>query len=222
MDPVEVEIDRELDLLGFITYFLDANDYALATLMLTNRAVRAGDLEGIAAGAIRSAIVFNSLGRTKLTDRYADRAVEAASRMDDAVAVARILAQAGFIAFVTQGSADAIPVLRRGIDAADRAGDLRAWGTASVCLSWAMMNEGLLEEARALADRVQEAGAEAGERQIEGWGVAQAGYVALHAGEIADALRLSSEGREILRSVPDALASHHRHRRHFTGAPATG
>lgn len=207
IDPAALEVDRALDLLGFISYFLDADDYALATLMLTNRAVRAHDLHGVAAGTIRSALVFNALGRVKLTDRYVHRALEAASRLDDPVAVARILAQGGLIAFLTQGSVEASSVLRRGVDAGDRAGDLRSWGTAAVCLSWAAMNRGLLDEARSLADRVREAGAEGGERQVEGWGWSQAGYVALHAGQIEEALRLSSEGREILRSVPDTLAS---------------
>jgi len=77
--------------------------------------------------------VFNALGRVKLTDRYAHRALEAATLLDDPVAVARILAQEGLIAFLTQGSVEASSALRRGVDAGDRAGDLRSWGTAAVC-----------------------------------------------------------------------------------------
>jgi class 3 adenylate cyclase/tetratricopeptide (TPR) repeat protein len=206
-DPTEIEIDRELELLGWMSYFRDVDDYALATLMLTSRAVRARDFEGVAVGTIRCAYVFNAVRLEKLTDRYVDRTLEAAARMDDPVAIARLLEQVGVIAFLTRGSVEASLALRRAVDAGDRAGDLRAWVAATMILGWTEMNRGHLDEARALADQVSEAGAEAGERQVEGWGVALAGYVALHDGEIEDALRLSSEGREMLRSVPDALAS---------------
>jgi hypothetical protein len=127
--------------------------------------------------------------------------------MKDPVAIARLLEQVAVIAFLTRGSWEASLALRRAIDAGDRAGDLRSWGAAAMILGWTEMNRGHLDEARAFADQVIGAGAEAGERQVEGWGVALAGYVALHAREIDDALRLSSEGREMLRSVPDALAS---------------
>jgi class 3 adenylate cyclase/tetratricopeptide (TPR) repeat protein len=206
-DPTEIEIDRELELLGWMSYFRDVDDYALATLMLTSRAVRARDFEGVAVGTIRCAYVFNALRREKLTDRYVDRTLEAAARMEDPVAIARLLEQVAVIAFLTRGSGEASLALRRAIDAGDRAGDLRSWGAATMILGWTEMNRGHLDEARAFAEQVSEAGTEAGERQVEGWGVALAGYVALHAREIDDALRLSSEGREMLRSVPDALAS---------------
>jgi tetratricopeptide (TPR) repeat protein len=206
-DPADLEIDRQLDLLGFISYFLDADDYALATLMLTNRAVRARDVHGIAAGAVRAVFVFNALGRVRLTERYAQRAVEAAARLDDPVAVARILAQAGFHTFLARGSTDAIADLRRGMDAGERAGDLRSWGTAATLLSWAMTNAGQLEEAQSLAELIRDTGANGGERQVEGWGATTAGYVAFHAGRADEGLRLSTEGREILRSVPDILAA---------------
>ena len=206
-DPTEIEIDRELELLGWMSYFRDVDDYALATLMLTSRAVRARDFEGVAVGTIRCAYVFNALRLEKLTDRYVDRTLEAAARMDDPVAIARLLEQVGVIAFLTRGSVEASLALRRAVDAGDRAGDLRAWGAATMILGWTEMNRGHLDEARAFADQVSQAGTEAGEHQVVGWGVALAGYVALHAGGIDDALRLSSEGREMLRSVPDALAS---------------
>jgi class 3 adenylate cyclase/tetratricopeptide (TPR) repeat protein len=206
-DPTEIEIDRELELLGWMSYFRDVDDYALATLMLTSRAGRARDFEGVAVGTIRCAFVFNALRLVNLADRYVAWTLEAAARMEDPVAIARLLEQVAVIAFLTRGSGEASLALRRAIDAGDRAGDLRSWGAAAMILGWTEMNRGRLDEARAFADQVSEAGAEAGERQVEGWGVALAGYVALHAGEIEDALRLSSEGREMLRSVPDVLAS---------------
>jgi class 3 adenylate cyclase/tetratricopeptide (TPR) repeat protein len=206
-DPAEVEIDRQLELLGWMSYFRDADEYALSTLMLTSRAMRARDLEGVGIGTARCALVFNALGRIKLADRYVNRTLEAAGRMDDPVGIARLHQHVGVMAFVTRGSVEAGVALRRAIDAADLAGDLRAWGATTMCLGWTEMNRGRLDEARALANKVSEAGAEAGERQVEGWGIALAGYVALHAGEIGEALRLSIEGREMLRSVPDLLAS---------------
>lgn len=38
-------------------------------------------------------------------------------------------------------------------------------------------------------------------------GVTTAGYVAFHAGPADEGLRLTTEGREILRSLPDILAA---------------
>ena len=77
---VALEIDRELPVLIWLSYFEDVDMMALAALLLANRAARANDLEGITAGTNSTALLFTALGRERLAMRYLSRSVQAAAR----------------------------------------------------------------------------------------------------------------------------------------------
>ena len=78
LDESELEIDRELHVHGTIAYFEDFDVVALDALLLTHRAARANDLEGIAVGSWSVALLFTALGREQLAMGYVSRALQAA------------------------------------------------------------------------------------------------------------------------------------------------
>ena len=89
------------------SFFDDLDRYALATMMLTNRAARTGVLDGVGVGLWRSAIAFGSLGRARLSYRYMARALEAADRMSDGVEIARLKQGLTLVPFAFGGYEDA-------------------------------------------------------------------------------------------------------------------
>ena len=87
---VALEIDRELPALIWLSYFEDVDMMALAAFLLANRAARANDLEGIAAGTNSVALLFLALGRERLAMRYLSRPLQAAERYEDPLMLAQV------------------------------------------------------------------------------------------------------------------------------------
>ena len=162
-------------------------------MMLTNRAARAGLLDGVAVGTWRCAIAFGSLGRRKLAYRYMDRALEAADLMSDAVEVARLKQGLALIPFGFGTWDDARAQAQLGMDLGGAVGDLRSWGTGCGVLTWAAINHGDAESARSSAESLARAGAEGGDQQIHGFGVALVGIADLY--RVSRSRRLPGSGR---------------------------
>jgi hypothetical protein len=205
--PTEVEIARELELLGWIMFFDDLDRYALATMMLTNRAARAGVLDGVGVGLWRSAIAFGSLGRAELSYRYMARALEAADRMSDGVEIARLKQGLTLVPFAFGGYEDAKSQAALGMELGSAAGDLRSWGTGGGLLAWTEINHGDLSEGRAIAQKVALAGSDGGDLQIEAFGVALMGVADMYREEPTSAIEQLHEARTLLMRVPDHITS---------------
>jgi hypothetical protein len=193
--------------MGWIMFFDDLDRYALATMMLTNRAARAGVIDGVGVGLWRSAIAFGSLGRVNLAYRYMARALEAADHMSDSVEVARLKQGLTLVPFSFGGYRDAKAQAILGSNLGGAAGDLRSWGTGSGLLAWAEINHGDLSEGRAIAQEVAVAGSDGGDLQIEAFGVALTGVADVYAGQPTSAIELLLEARELLLRVPDHITN---------------
>jgi class 3 adenylate cyclase len=205
--PTEIEIARELELLGWITFFDDLDRYALATMMLTNRAARTGVLDGVGVGLWRSAIAFGSLGRARLSYRYMARALEAADRMSDGVEIARLKQGLTLVPFAFGGYEDAKSQAALGMELGGAAGDLRSWGTGGALLAWTEINHGDLSEGHAIAQRVALEGSDGGDLQVEGFGVALMGVADMYREEPTPAVEQLHQARELLLRVPDHITN---------------
>jgi class 3 adenylate cyclase len=202
-DPVEVEIGRELELLGWIAFFSDHDRFALATLMLANRASRAGFLDGMAVGTFRSAVAFSSLGKEKLARAYMLRALEAADRMTDEIEIARLKQGLSIVPIAVGGWDEASHWAALGMNLGAAAGDLRSRGSGGALLSLATAMHDDYPRARALANDAVRAASEGGERSIQGIG--HAAQTVLAAVEPEVGAGSARTGIEIALQVPDYL-----------------
>jgi class 3 adenylate cyclase len=206
-DPKEQEIARELELIGWITYYADADRYALVTMMLTNRAARAGLLEGVGVGAWRCAIAFGALGRRKLAYRYMQTALEAADLMSDAIEVARLKQGLAIVSFGFGTWDEARAQAQLGMDLGGAVGDLRSWGTGCGVLTWAAINHGDSESARSRAQELAHAGADGGDQQIHGFGLATVGMADLYRGVPESAITSLRKAIDVQLQVPDYISA---------------
>jgi class 3 adenylate cyclase len=202
-DPLEVEIGRELELLGWIAFFSDHDRFALATLMLANRASRAGYLDGMAVGTFRSAVAFCSLGKEKLARAYMQRALEAADRMTDEIEIARLKQGLSIVPIGVGGWDEASHWAELGMKLGAAAGDLRSRGSGGALFSLAAAAHDEHARARALADDVVRAASEGGERSIQGIG--HAAQTLLAAVEPEASAGSARAGIEVALQVPDYL-----------------
>ena len=207
VDPRELEIARELELLGWITFYRDTDRYALATMLLTNRAARAGLLNGTAVGTWRCAVAFCAVGRAKLAYRYMERALEAADLMSDEVEIARLQQGLALIPFAFGSCEEVQAQARIGTDLGGAVGDLRSWGTGTGVFAWAALLHGDVDSGRTLAEELARAGAEGGERQIEGFGLALIGLADLYRGSAETAIPRLRTAIETQLQVPDYITA---------------
>jgi class 3 adenylate cyclase/tetratricopeptide (TPR) repeat protein len=204
-DPIEVEIDRELEILGWIWYFDDFDRVALSDLTVANRAARARDLEGIGVGTFRGALVFSALGRRGLAWRYGRRALEAAERMTDPVQVARTKQGVAIVALHFDGWEQAIALLEPALEVCAEAGELRLWATSAALLAFAANEHGDSDRARALGRAIEKVGLESGNQQVHGWGLFTTAGASLGAGDVDRAAEAAADASDVLLGVPDHL-----------------
>jgi class 3 adenylate cyclase/tetratricopeptide (TPR) repeat protein len=205
LDEAELEIDRELDIHGFVAYFEDFDMVALDALLLAHRAARANDLEGIAVGSLSVALLFAMLGRERLARRYVSRALQAADRHGDPLTLA-YAKQGGSVVALAQGGWDDVQMLAEpAMQVSAEAGDLRVWATSAAFLMTAAAHHGDLARARDLAAEVERAGAESGNIQIHGWGLGFLSLVNHLEGDAEAAVRLAEASVAELLQVPDHL-----------------
>jgi class 3 adenylate cyclase/tetratricopeptide (TPR) repeat protein len=202
-DPVEIEIGRELELLGWIAFFSDHDRFALATLMLANRASRAGFLDGMAVGTFRSAVAFSSLGKEKLARAYMLRALEAADRMTDEIEIARLKQGLSIVPIAVGGWDEASHWAELGMNLGAAAGDLRSRGSGGALFSLATAMHDDYPGAYALANDAVRAASEGGERSIQGIG--HAAQTILSAVEPEVGAGSARTGIEVALQVPDYL-----------------
>ena len=206
-DPVQLEIDRELEVLGWIAYFEDFDTVALVDLTLANRAARARDLEGLGVGTFRGALAFLALGRERLAWRYTTRALEAAERITDPVQVARIKQGLAVVPLALSGWEETRALAEPAMNLCAEAGDLRIWGASAAILLTAAGHHGDLARARELAVEVERAGAEGGNVQVHGWGLLFLSFVNMLEGDAEAAVRFGEASVEELLRVPDHLVA---------------
>jgi class 3 adenylate cyclase len=202
-NPIEAEVGRELELLGWIAFFSDHDRFALATLMLANRASRAGYLDGLAVGTFRSAVAFCALGKEKLARAYMQRALEAADRMTDEIEIARLKQGLSIVPISVGGWDEASHWAELGMNLGAAAGDLRSRGAGGALLSVATAAHDDYVRARVLADDVVRAASDGGERSIQGIGhAAQTLLAAIEPEASAGCARI---GIDVALQVPDYL-----------------
>jgi tetratricopeptide (TPR) repeat protein len=202
-DPIEVEIGRELELLGWIAFFSDHDRFALAALILANRASRAGFLDGMAVGTFRTAVAFSSLGKEKLARAYMQRALEAADRMTDEIEIARLKQGLSIVPIAVGGWEEASHWANLGMNLGAAAGDLRSRGSGGALFSLATAMHDDYARARLLADDAVREASEGGERSIQGIGHAAQTILAPLEPEVgAESART---GIEVALQVPDYL-----------------
>jgi class 3 adenylate cyclase/tetratricopeptide (TPR) repeat protein len=177
VDPIEEEIARGLELLGWICFFSDHDRYALATFMLAGRAAKAGFVDGMAMGTFRASVAFSGLGNEKLARRYMQRALEAAELMTDQLEIARLKQGLGTVAIAIGDWDEARTWAELGLDLGTAVGDLRSQGSAGVFLAIESMLHGDYERGREFAAAIILGGEEGGERQIVGFGHAAASVI---------------------------------------------
>jgi hypothetical protein len=202
-DPAEVEIGLALELLGWVTFFRDHDLYALTTLMLANRASRAGFLDGMAIGTFRSAVAFSSLGKEKLSRAYMERALEAANGMTDEIEIARLKQGLSLIPLCVGGFEEALASAELGTSLGTAARDLRSRGAGGAAVSLAVGMHGDLVRSRELAEGIVADATEGGERPVQTLGHTAA---SLCAGLMPELGVMSARaGIEVARTVPDYL-----------------
>jgi class 3 adenylate cyclase/tetratricopeptide (TPR) repeat protein len=205
-DPVDVEIDRELQLLSFVSFFGDHDRFALAALLLTKRAARANDLIGIALGASACASIFPTIGRAKLARKYAARATEAAERIDDPIEAARVWQDIMLVPLAIGGWPEARDCGLRAIDVATSAGDLRSWGSSTCSFVVGAVSHGDIALTRSLSAELIARAAASGDHQIAGFGHTMLAIGELTAGDLDAASAHADEGIAMTLRVPDFLA----------------
>ena len=204
---VALEIDRELPALIWLSYFEDVDMMALAASLLANRAARANDLEGIAAGTNSVALLFLALGRERLAVRYLSRSLQAAERYGDPLMLAQVK-QGGAVVALAQGGWDDVRAFAEpAMDLSTEVGDLRVWAASAAFLVTAAAHHGDLARARELAAEVERTGAESGNLQIHGWGLGFLSLVNHQEGDAEEAVRLAEASVAELLRVPDHLVA---------------
>jgi hypothetical protein len=131
---VALEIDRELPVLIWLSYFEDVDMMALAALLLANRAARANDLEGITAGTNSTALLFTALGRERLAMRYLSRSVQAAARYGDPLMLAQVKMGGSVVALAQGGWDDVRAFAEPAMDLSTEVGDPRVWAATAAFL----------------------------------------------------------------------------------------
>ncbi|HEY7661443.1 MAG TPA: adenylate/guanylate cyclase domain-containing protein, partial [Actinomycetota bacterium] len=204
-EPADLEIARELELLGWVAFFSDLDRYALTSMLLANRSSRAGVLEGVLAGTIHAGIAFAALGRKPLAYRYLARALEAADRVPRSVDVVRLQEGLALIPFGLGTSEETLALARRGMEMGDEFGDLRSWGSGGAIFAWTTLNRGDLDEGAELARQLATSGLEGGDPQVHGFGLTLLALAHLQRGEAPAAIERSSEAIDVLLGLPDYL-----------------
>jgi hypothetical protein len=203
---VALEIDRELPVLIWLSYFEDVDMMALAALLLANRAARANDLEEIAAGTNAVVLLFTALGRERLAMRYLSRSLQAAGRYRDPLMLAQVK-QGGAVVALAQGGWDDVRALAEpAMDLSAEVGDPRVWAASAPLLVQAAAHHGDLARARELAAEV-ERGAESGNLQVHGWGLGLLSVVHHLEGDAEEAVRLAEASAAELLRAPDHLVA---------------
>lgn len=198
-----LEIDRELPVLIWLSYFEDVDMMALAALLLANRAARANDLEGTTAGTNAVALIFTALGRERLAMRYLSRSLQAADRYRDPLMLAQVK-QGGAVIALAQGGWDDVRALAEpAMDLSAEVGDPRVWAASAAILVTATAHHGDLARARELAAEVERAGAESGNLQVHGWGLGFLSLVHHLEGDAEEAARLAEASAAELLRAPD-------------------
>ena len=180
---------------------------ALAALLLTNRAARANDLEGITAGTNSIALLFTALGRERLAMRYLSRSVQAAGRYGDPLMLAQVKMGGAVVALAQGGWDDVRAFAEPAMDLSAEVGDPRVWAASAAFLVTAAAHHGDLARARELAAEVERTGAESGNLQIHGWGLQFLSLVHHLEGDAEEAVRLAEASAAELLRVPDHLSA---------------
>jgi hypothetical protein len=136
-----------------------------------------------------------------------ERALEAADLMSDQVEIARLEQGLALVPFAFGSCDDAQAQARIGKDLGGAVGDLRSWGTATGVFAWAALLHGDVDGGRALAEELARAGAEGGERQIEGFGLALMGIADFYRGDAETAIPQLRTAIETQLEVPDYITA---------------
>ncbi len=204
INQVDNERSRIYEAMGWIHYFVDQECLALDILLLLNLSEKAGLTGGEVQGLSGLGCIFDLVPIFHLAERYHRRAVSRAEQSSDPVSIGHAFVFFGVHEHQLGRLSSALKYYNDAAQSYQDGGNLRGWGVAISCSAMISASHGNLKQKRQHAHDLIRAGQDAGDPQIEGWGIAHLSHVMALEGEGSDqACRLAENALEIFSSIPD-------------------
>jgi class 3 adenylate cyclase/tetratricopeptide (TPR) repeat protein len=190
--------------LGWITYFVDQELFALGTLRHLNLCERSGIQPGWVAGYMALGVILDQLPQRRISSAYHHRGMALAARAQHPVALAFADFGLGCHELHKRCNAKAaFDHYRSAWAAFSESGDFRRWGCSMYFAGWALRLMGEVEESLTLHREAARAGEDAGDHHVWGWGLHGIGRTLWQRGRPDEAVGKLELAIELFESVPD-------------------
>lgn len=190
--------------LGWITYFVDQELFALGTLRHLNLCERSGLQPGWVAGYMALGVILDQLPLEGISSGYHHRGMALATRLQHPVAMA--FANFGLGCHELHKTCNVkrgLELYRLAANTYSESGDFRRWGCSLYFAGWALRRLGDVEESLALHREIARAGEDAGDHHVWGWGLHGIGRTLWQWGRADDAVEYLEQAIELFDAVPD-------------------
>jgi len=201
--PVVEEIARIYLDLGWIHYFTDQERLIYDTVTILNRTEEAGFDSGTLLGASGVGLILDLVGLFGVARRYHDRAVTIAQRVEDPAAIGFAYHLLGYHEFLTGEWNSALEHLQQAVQMYRNAGVLREWGATVAVIARLHVYQGNFQVALQLCSELNKIGQDAGDPQLNVWGLTTQAAVWCCVGSLQAAEANDHAAIELCRGIPD-------------------
>jgi class 3 adenylate cyclase/tetratricopeptide (TPR) repeat protein len=198
------EESRIYDALGWITYFVDQELFALGTLRLLNSSEDSGVVTGRVSSSMAFGVILDQVPALKLSRRYHFRGMQLAERTGHPVALA--FAHFGFGLHEHHAEGNVQGALAHYTAAAAAyfdSGDFRRWGCSMYFSGWLLRLRGEVGRSAQIHEDLIRAGQDAGDHHVWGWGLQGLGRTMWQIGKPEAGIPYLEKAIELFESVPD-------------------
>jgi class 3 adenylate cyclase/tetratricopeptide (TPR) repeat protein len=201
--PVAAERARIYGSIGWISYFMDFENYAHLALANLNSSERNRLPFASVTGAMGVGLVLDSFGLFRLAGRYHARSLRIAQLVGTPQTEAFARLGLGY-RYECLGELDAAQAeYERGAFLARQAGELRQWGGLTFMLASVALLQGRVSDAETLSRAILRVGEETGDAAMRGWGRLWLARSAAARGEHEEGAALATEALPTLEAVSD-------------------
>jgi class 3 adenylate cyclase/tetratricopeptide (TPR) repeat protein len=187
--------------LAWIHYFTDHERLVYDCIASLNRAEEDGFEPGMVSSGV--GLVLDLVGLFGVAQGYHDRAVAIAEHVEDATAIGLAYHLLGYHEFLTGEWSPALRNLQHATEIYRKAGALREWGGAAAVIARLHAYQGKFRVALERCLELTQVGEEAGDPQLQVWGLTTQSAVWRCVGNLEGAMANDHAAMELCRSIPD-------------------
>ncbi len=196
------EVSTIAHLMAWMDYFLDKERMLLDSLIELHVGERSRHALAEARGLSSLGFGLMVFGAPRWSLGYHHRALAAAQRSGDSSAIAFALFAHGFLELYAGRWDTCESLLSRAVKGYLESGDIHRWAGATTILLLLVHMRGDLERAETLAAEQVRAGQDAGDPQVESWGLQSLAFPGIARGPLTLVEARLREGQSLARSIP--------------------